>query len=497
MKALVIFLGLATLAWPVLGQQPVALDSAVAAPPVTLATQVRSTLPASVIVLPATTPLPPEDVDPPRVGYVLPTPPDLLKTATWQALPDGGYVLRAELVSAGASGLRVQFPADFGSAGMELRVFDPAGAAAFGPYTHPQVSGDGTWWTPSIFGEAIGLEFYAPDAHAAPARVPPVLAIAYRFEAAEVMRADCLEDVSCYPAWASDARAVGRMEWIVWPYVYYCTGAMLNRTGSDFAPMFMTARHCISQQTDAASLEVVWFYQTDVCDGNEPDINTLPRNNGSLLLKTHADSEWTLLGLWDPAQADVYLGWDSGYWANQSAGVGIHHPFATPDPKFKRITEFTKTDDSDCLGATQEWYCETSLGAARPGSSGSPAFDSAHRVRGTLSCAGPDKYTSCPPDEWLTYGAYDAAFPIVRWYLYDMASPAYVDGGVAGDPGNSGDSERGTAANPFNTVYEGTFCVPSGGEVYISPGSYNEQFHVWRPMTLRRSGTSGVVTIGQ
>jgi hypothetical protein len=69
-----------------------------------------------------------------------------------------------------------------------------------------------------------------------------------------------------------------------------------------------------------------------------------------------------------------------------------------------------------------------------------------------------------------------------------------VNRGVAGDPGNDGSSERGTAANPFNTVYEGTFCVPDGGTVTIQAGNYNERFTLWRPMTLTAQG--GTARIG-
>jgi len=65
-----------------------------------------------------------------------------------------------------------------------------------------------------------------------------------------------------------------------------------------------------------------------------------------------------------------------------------------------------------------------------------------------------------------------------------------------GDPGNDGTGERGTAANPFNTVYEATFCVPTYGTVEVVPGNYNERFTVWRPMTLVRSGGSGMVVLG-
>ena len=101
-----------------------------------------------------------------------------------------------------------------------------------------------------------------------------------------------------------------------------------------------------------------------------------------------------------------------------------------------------------------------------------------------------------PCSPFGTYGRLDAAIGIVRWYITGMANPTYVNRDVSGDPGNEGSTERGSLILPFNTVYEGTFCVPADGVVRIKPGSYNERMTLWRPMRLERSGTTGIVRIG-
>jgi hypothetical protein len=96
------------------------------------------------------------------------------------------------------------------------------------------------------------------------------------------------------------------------------------------------------------------------------------------------------------------------------------------------------------------------------------------------------------------YGRFSDATTNLRYYLIntDIASPVFVNRAVSGDPENGGNSERGTAANPFNTVYEATFAVRANDTVRIVPGNYNERFRVWRPMRLEREGSSGVVRIG-
>jgi M6 family metalloprotease-like protein len=61
---------------------------------------------------------------------------------------------------------------------------------------------------------------------------------------------------------------------------------------------------------------------------------------------------------------------------------------------------------------------------------------------------------------------------------------------------NSG-YEDGTATYPWNTVWEGHGAAYPGGSVYIAAGSYPETLTLRKPATLRRSGTTGVVRIGQ
>jgi len=280
-----------------------------------------------------------------------------------------------------------------------------------------------------------------------------------------------------------------------------CTGALLNRNPGDWSPLFMTANHCISRASEADSIEVYWFYETPSCNGTPPATPAgQPRNLGSLLLKRYTEADWTLLGLYEPPVSGVwYLGWDANEWEYGETATGIHHPVGT----FKRISfgesrgnwspTFCDSSGANCFESHSRRIRYTS-GTTEPGSSGSPIFDANQRVRGTLS-GGSD---GCP-DVSKYYGRFYLAWDNLRYYMGepDIASPMYVDGAVVGDSGNNGNTERGTAAQPFNTVHEASYAVRSNDEVLIEPGNYNEQFTIWRPMTLNRSGAGGVVQIGQ
>ncbi|MCX7926113.1 MAG: hypothetical protein N2554_09915 [Fimbriimonadales bacterium] len=441
------------------------------------------------------------------VGYSLDAPPNLLARAQWQRVEgftrDGatlsGWVAHVQLRSQNAVGLRLQLRGR-SHPNIQINIYDPGGEVVLPARAYPDE--DEQWWTPTLWNsDTIGIEVFVPDDVDAQ-RVPEIVAIGYMYTGVEPdfspAELGCHLDVTCYPGYNDTRRAVARILFPVGSGWRLCTGQLLNRTGTDFAPIFMTAQHCISTQASAHGMEAYWFYQTATCNGVPPNINTVPRTTGALLLKQHFNSDWTLLGLYEPPSGDVYLGWDAGSWVSGSSGSAVHHP----DGTFKRVTFFTT--DGTATGCSRSlWSSQVSLGngTIEGGSSGSAGLDSAFRVRGTCACAEVDSNDNwiCPTASnplWVGWGRMDLAFPNIRWYIFEMANPTFVNSAVAGDTNNSGDSERGGAANPFNTVYEGTFCVPTGGTVRIVPGNYNERFRLWRAMRLEREGNSGVVRIG-
>lgn len=458
------------------------------APPIRLnlpATLVRAAAPAS-------------DCD--EIGYIEPSTPDVrsaIDTLPWAETPDGGAALRLEFVSNGAVGLRLELT---DIEGLEVRLYDPASGIVFGPYSSPRLDENGRWWTTVVFGDVLGLELYQPGKGDAATRMPEITAVAHLYRAPGGDRGQpptgtCDPDVTCDGGWNNsvEERSVGYMLFNCTPTTCgQCTGALLNRSPSDLptgfvSPTFMTARHCITSQSDAGTLIVIWGFKTATCNGAAPDLNSLPRNDGSLLLKTTFASEWSLLGLYQRDLGNNYAGWNANFLSNGSAVTSINHGDGQP----KRIATGTKTGESSCLGATNEWTTVYTFGRTIPGASGSPLFDSNRQVRGTLSCDNRD----CPPTQMSWYGRLDTAFPTIGVYLFNMPNPSVANRAVAGDPGNDGTAELGTALNPFNTVYEATFCVPTGGTVQVAPGNYNERFTLWRPMTLAKTG-SGTVIIG-
>jgi hypothetical protein len=429
-------------------------------------------------------------------GYVQPAPPELLADAEWQVAADGRAVLAVELFSEDAESLRVRFDPGFDER-VGLYVYDPATGAAFGPYSKHQLVMT-EWWSTIIFGDSIGLEFVV-EGDGNPPVTPTIASIAYGTVAPTppgVSQGCMHRDASCEPDWATTADSVALLATLNQNgnLSTFCTGALLNRGPGDRSPLVMTANHCVGSQGEAGPTVFVWFFETDSCNGNMPDPNTLPRSEGSLLLKRFTDADWTLLGLYEPPSTGRYLGWSSGYWDDDTPATGIHHPRGG----FKRISFGTKVDESNqefcdqnenCFDA-EVWDVDYTTGFTEPGSSGSPVMSSVGIMRGTLTGG-----IRCSTSR---YGRFDLAYENLRYFLSStyIASPVYVNRNVGGDSGNNGNSERGTSAQPFNTVYEAAFAVRAGDRVLITPGTYDQRMTIWRPMRLERSGASGTVRIG-
>ena len=460
------------------------------------------------VALPAT--INRDDPDASVTGYTDVPGEDYLQRLRWTETDEGGIIARIEFHSIGAKGLRLELLGFFADLHLELRVYDPDGHAVFGPFTAPRLNDDFTWWTPTIFGDDIGLEYHIGPGDPLPEFMPEISRILYNYRDGfgdPILGGPlpCHLDVSCYPTWQTEADAVVKIS-----YTQACTGngkvcsaALMNRVPADGLPILLTAHHCVRTQSEVNSLQVFWFDQTDGCNGNPPDPNNLPRSMGGLLLKATQHWDSTIIGLREPPPTASYLGWDATEWIEPEPATGIHHPAGS----WKRITfgayflpDENQGVDDDCdPDVTVDMWIVVipeGNGVIEGGSSGSPIFDDRRRVRGPLTGGPP---ANCDADNAKEYGRLDRAFNQggLQYYFRNIPTVVHVDGGVPGDPGNRGTTERGTSANPFNTVEEATFCVIEGDDIAIEPGSYNEQLRIYRPMRLTRNGSSGEVTIGR
>ncbi|MCX7926282.1 MAG: serine protease [Fimbriimonadales bacterium] len=439
-----------------------------------------------------------------QVGYLEPFDPNWVPQHQATPLPDGGRVWRYELHSPNAIGLRCQMWGNPAQGRLEVRFYDPVSGYVLPPIVSPRLDDEGFWWGPTIWGDTLGIEIYQPSG--ANGEFPlAIVGVVYLYCTGDCGTPGnntdftCYNDITCFSAWKGsiEDNAVGKYFFVSGSGCFTCTGTMINRQPGDFSPLFITAQHCMDRQSETNSMEIFWEYETAQCNNPAtlPNPNTLPRNIGALLLKRYQDADTILVGLYDPPGVGSYVGSSTASPVGESI-AGVHHP----GDSFKRISFGTVAAADDNVSFTgipytvDTWRVSYTSGTTEGGSSGSALYGADRRLRGVLTGG-----TRACPVVTKYYGRFSDATTNLRYYLFsgDISSPVFVNRAVAGDPENGGNSERGTSANPFNTVYEATFNVRANDTVRIVPGNYNERFRVWRPMRLERSGTSGVVVIGR
>lgn len=333
---------------------------------------------------------------------------DAVRWGAVERLPDGGRVWSAAVGSAGAFGLRLHFDNFRLPANSELYLFNEAGAVA-GPYTKAGPLGTGEFWSHMVRGDVVYLQLrqYGPErAEKRRARLFSLVDVGHvamgfgarggaiatkefcAFNAGCVVNAECGAD----PAVADAKYAVAHMLFVKRPFIYMCSGGLLNNTSDDQTPYFLTANHCISRDREAGTLEAYFQWWID-CGGECPtqweDPVGVPRTLGSTVVATNNVGDYTLLRLSQPAPAEsAFLGWSTADIANTDDAMlyRISHPAGAPQA-------FSSHQVDTSAGTCSSWprgswiYSRDMVGATEGGSSGSPVLNALGQVVGQLSGA--------------------------------------------------------------------------------------------------------------
>ena len=283
-------------------------------------------------------------------------------------------------------------------------------------------------WSPSVPGPRVTVAAQIPSGAAAGL-------YSFRIDrVAEILTGDwepalsgtgpCLEDFACYQhpaAVATAASAVGRMSFIRGGVSSVCTGTLLaDSDDSSSIPWLLTAEHCISTASEAASVEVVWDYVHPACSPVAPDPTRLPRSVGATLVAHDATSDFALLRLAAVPGPRSVLGWTTNPPAAGETLYRIHHPFG--DVRHISVSTACPT----CLAcpslpAAGFLYSDPTFGTTAPGSSGSAVFvdrGSGPQVVGQLNgVCGPDADNPCLAANRRVDGRFSVTFPAIQGSL--------------------------------------------------------------------------------
>lgn len=380
------------------------------------------------------------------IGVSQPLSGEILQAGAWTDLSDGRRVWRLNLRSSGASALRVRF-SGFQTSG-QVWVYGP-GPDVEGPFTGAGPFGDGDFWTGSMEGDDLTIEYVTERGDTA--LMPPfhVESVTHLWEPAPGQRnekrvavtvsppareaAGCHLDFKCSPEWASAGASVAHIRYVSTDFrVYVCSGSLLNQLGSPKQPYFLTAAHCISSEFEARSAETYWSYESQNCNGAAPAGPAgFPSVVGSSLLVTggFSDGDFSLIRLSRFPDAAVTLaGWTAAPVAPGQAATGVHHPAGS----YKRIA-FGTTDNAlpeivNGVLAPAPKYIRSwwTRGRTEGGSSGSPLFNAAQQIIGVLSYGPglPPPMTVCdlsPAHDG--YGRFSEFFPAIEPFLSGQPAP--------------------------------------------------------------------------
>ena len=262
----------------------------------------------------------------------------------WTTLADGRELWRQRVVSDGAKSLDFGFTRYRLPHGAQLWISSGPKGAAEGPYTDAHNQRSGQLWTAMVPGESALIELVVP----AQMREFVELKLGYvnhgyraPFEREADKSGSCNVDTICPQGdpWRDQIRSVGAYSFSAGsgqtPGSFSCTGTLMNRTGGDRDPLFLTANHCLSSAAQAATVVVYWNYASPTCRSVNSTANGvqvavpsgLPSNSGTTLVSTFVTTDMTLLRLTSapPAAANPYwAGWDRRDLAPASA-TSIHH----------------------------------------------------------------------------------------------------------------------------------------------------------------------------
>ena len=241
----------------------------------------------------------------------------------------------------------------------------------------------------------------------------------------ETDAADCHLDATCYPEWSSSATGVALI--VIETSEggsRGCSGTLLNNRRQDLTPYFLTAAHCVDTEEEARSVIAHWSYQTQTCNGELPDFQSVPRTEGASLLSTTGSRE-----LRDPEgdlpDGVMFQGWDASPQPVGTQVAGIHHPENRDWGFFKRISfgqiipdpGFGTSDDVYTIDVYTIVSWPPGQGYTGPGSSGSALFSSPGTVVGTLSF-GDIVENACPTRPLLdAYTNFSVFYPRIRQFI--------------------------------------------------------------------------------
>ena len=379
---------------------------------------------------------------------------------TWEAIDKDTLVWRLRVTCPGALSINLGFTRYRMPADAHLFLYAADGSSRTRAFTDADNTEPGEFWSPVVLSDDIIVELTIPQAAVGDLQLEiGSINLGYRFFGKKAddggPRAGACEiDVICPDAdlWRNEIPASGVF---TLSGTWTCSGSMINNTSQNQTPLFLTAYHCGVTSSTASSMVVYWNFYSPTC-GQHGGGSLTQYQTGATVKGTYSTSDFTLVQLNaapNSAWKVTFAGWDRTD-TNTATPVGIHHPncdeksisFTTTTTTTTTYLSDTSPGDGTHMKVT--WLpTATNRGVTEPGSSGSPIFDTNHRIRGQL------------------HGGYSACGNSDMRDWYGRIFKSWTGGGTSAtrlsdwlDPGSTG----ATAVDTLNP-YAGMVITPTDG----------------------------------
>jgi len=346
----------------------------------------------------------PKDGRIPYIGYTISTDLSPENAGTWTELPEGGRVWRLQIKAASALALVVNYDNFYIPYGGKLFLYNEDKTQVIGAFTYENNDDSKTFATQPIYGDIVCLEYYEPERVISKPSIH-IHEIGYMYRGFALYKnpswtepsEPCEVNINCSPVgdnWQDEKKGVCRILVKLGSQYGYCTGSLINNTNQDCTPYLLSAYHCYegASTSDLNYWQFDFNYEASGCTTptTEPSKNTMTgctlKASGSIL----GGSDFILLQLKQnvPTNYNPYMnGWDRTNTAPTN-GVGIHHPAGS----IKKISTYNTASTATYSGSAANahwrvvWVSNANgWGVTEGGSSGSPLFNSAGNIVGTLT----------------------------------------------------------------------------------------------------------------
>ncbi|MEX1025095.1 MAG: serine protease [Planctomycetota bacterium] len=352
-----------------------------------------------------------------RYGEVLEAQYDCDEYGLWDEAPDGSFVWRMRLHSAGAFSLGVVFDEFVLSPGEQVFLYDEAQENVLGAYTELNNQPNGQLGVEPFPGDTLVVEFVRQSWVTTPAALSiGTVTHDYRnvTSPTHFVGGSCLIGINCPQGanYQDEKRGVFR----TLANGSLCSAALINNTNNDGTPYFLTAEHC-GNMTNGT-----FAFNFEATNCSTSGGSTSQSISGATLLAADSsrDSQLYRMNANVPSgYAPYFLGWNR---TNSSIGgtiVTIGH--GGGNAKNMAVANGASTSGFN------DWIVDWTDGYIIGGNSGGPLLDPSGRVIGPACCV--NNFTCGSQVAWYgRFGRFWNADNLEQWLAPTGTAPTTLDG---------------------------------------------------------------------